>query len=118
MTIDKHTQVFNIDIASYTTEDVEEEVDWELARQDQDSLPDSKSASSDKGSTSDSSSKGEIALAQIRVQVDKILLENRAELASFLKQEVTSITYQEFDQALIGFARQRNILYLQRQIDR
>ncbi len=34
MTIDKHTQVFNVDTASYTTEDGEEEVDRELARQD------------------------------------------------------------------------------------
>ncbi len=32
MTIDKHTQVFNVDAASYTTEDVEEEVGRELAR--------------------------------------------------------------------------------------
>ena len=32
MTIDKHTQVFNVDIASYTIEDVEEEVGRELAR--------------------------------------------------------------------------------------
>ncbi len=62
MTIDKHTQVFNIDIASYTIEDMEEEVGQELARQDRDSLPDGESANSDKGSTSDSSSKGETAL--------------------------------------------------------
>ncbi len=32
MTIDKHIQVFNVNTASYTTEDVEEEVDRELAR--------------------------------------------------------------------------------------
>ena len=63
MTIDKYTQVFNVDTASYTTEDVEEEVDRELARQDRDGLPDDRSANSDEGSTSDSSSKGETALA-------------------------------------------------------
>ena len=63
MTIDKHTQVFNVDAASYTIEDVEEEVDRELARQDQDGLSDGESANSDKGSASDSSSKEEIALA-------------------------------------------------------
>ena len=32
MTIDKHTQVFNIDIASYTIEDVKESIDQELVR--------------------------------------------------------------------------------------
>ncbi len=63
MTIDKHTQMFNIDTASYTIEDAEEEVGWELTRQDRDGLPDGESANSDKGSTSDSSSEGETALA-------------------------------------------------------
>ncbi len=67
MTIDKHTQMFNIDTASCTTEDVEEEVDRELARQDRDGLPDSESANSNERSTSDSSSKRRTALAQIRV---------------------------------------------------
>ncbi len=65
ITIDKHTQVFNVDTASYTTEDAEGEVDWELARQDQDGLPNSESANSDEGSTSNSSSEGETALVQI-----------------------------------------------------
>ncbi len=40
MTIDKHAQVFNVDVASYTTEDDKESVDRELARQDRDSLSD------------------------------------------------------------------------------
>ncbi len=54
--------MFNVDAASYTIEDAEEEDDRELARQDRDSLPDSESANSDEGSTSDSSSEEEIAL--------------------------------------------------------
>ncbi len=38
--------MFNVDAASYTTEDVDESIDQGLARQDRDSLSDSESAAS------------------------------------------------------------------------
>ena len=47
MTIDKNTRVFDVDAASYTSEDVDESIDRELARQDRDGPSDGESAASD-----------------------------------------------------------------------
>ena len=83
MTIDKHIQVFNVDIASYTIEDIEGRIDQELARQDQDSLSDSESAAS---SVEDASSSN---------------LSDREELEKFIRQEVAIAIQQGFVEVVV-----------------
>ncbi len=83
MTIDKHTQVFNVDTASYTIKDVKESIDRELARQDQDSLSDSKSVASSVKNASSSS------------------LPDCEKLEEFIRQEVAIATRQRFVEVVV-----------------
>ncbi len=83
MTIDKYIQVFNVDIASYTIEDVEESIDRELVRQDRDGLSDGESMAS---SVEDASSSS---------------LPNCEELEEFIRQEVAIATRQGFVEVVI-----------------
>ena len=72
MTIDKYAQVFNVDMASYTT--VDESIDRELICQDRDGLSDSESVAS---SVEDISS---------------LSLPDCKELEEFIRQEVAIAT--------------------------
>ncbi len=83
MTIDKHTQVFNVDAVSYTIEDVEGSIDRELVRQDQDGLSDGESVASSVEDVSSSS------------------LPDREELEEFIRQEVAIATRRRFVEVVV-----------------
>ena len=82
MTIDKNTESFDVCVASYTQEDLEEDIDRELARQDRDGPSDGEGAASgEEDASSDDGLAGHADLEQyIRHETDRATQQGIAEM--------------------------------------